>query len=337
MPRTVETRDGIELTNLDQPLFDGAGATKRDLVDYLEVMADRLLPELADRPLSVVRVRPGQPPFMQKNLPQNAPDWIHRIPVWSAASHREIAYAVADDPRTLVWFGNQRAVEYHVPVSPITDATENADLRMVLDLDPPEGDARERWSATGTVVRTARLVQQALAEAGLTGVVKTSGAKGLHILVPLTSDTTVADAAAATRALGARAAALDPDLATVAYLKDDRGGRVFVDSTRAGGATLVAAWSPRVRPGVPVSFPVRWADLDDVDPADLTITTVGRLIGDTDPWAVTMPAPQALSADLVAEGHTIPVSRVVAMHEGKRRKRAAAAASDVGPPDVAGG
>ncbi|WP_205843622.1 DNA polymerase domain-containing protein [Nakamurella deserti] len=321
MARTVETRFGVELTNLDQTLFDGAGATKRDLVDYLEVMADRMLPGLSGRPLSVVRIRPGQPPFMQKNLPPTAPAWIPRLPVWSSASHREIAYAVADDPRTLLWFGNQRAVEYHVTV---LTAPENTVSWVVLDLDPPESDGRERWGRDGTVVRTARLVQQALADAGLVGAVKTSGSKGLHILVPVAPDTTVDDAAAATRALGARAAALDPELATVAYIKDDRGGRVFVDSTRSGGATLVATYSPRARPGVPVSFPVGWDGLDDVVPDELTVRTVPGLLGAHDPWSATLPARQRLPQALVAEGHTIPVARVQAMHEGKRRKRAAA-------------
>jgi bifunctional non-homologous end joining protein LigD len=84
----------------------------------------------------------------------------------------------------------------------------------------------------------------------------------------------------------------------------------------------VAAYSPRIRPGVPVSFPVDWADLDDVRPADFTVTTAKDLLGDADPWAAALPEPQELPADLVAEGHTIPVARVAAMHEGKRRKRA---------------
>ena len=104
-------------------------------------------------------------------------------------------------------------------------------------------------------------------------------------------------------------------------MKEDRGGKVFVDSTRVGGGTVVAAYSPRVRPGVPVSFPVAWDDLDDVSPGDFTIHTALRQLGDGDPWAEHMPAPQDLSADLIAEGHAIPVARVQAMHEGKRRAR----------------
>ena len=84
------------------------------------------------------------------------------------------------------------------------------------------------------------------------------------------------DAAAATRAIAVRAAALDPDIATTEFVKDDRGGRVFVDSTRVGGGTVVAAYSPRVRPGVPVSFPVGWDDLDDITPGRLHRPHRGR-------------------------------------------------------------
>ncbi|MFD6107899.1 ATP-dependent DNA ligase, partial [Nocardia salmonicida] len=102
----------------------------------------------------------------------------------------------------------------------------------------------------------------------------------------------------------------------------DRAGKVFLDSTRAGGATVIAAYSPRIRPGVPVSFPLRWNDIESVTPADFTLRTAPDLLGDTDPWATEMPAPQALPADLIAEGHTIPIARVQAMHEGKRRARA---------------
>jgi len=96
---------------------------------------------------------------------------------------------------------------------------------------------------------------------------------------------------------------------------------VFVDSTRVGGATVIAAYSPRVRPGVPVSFPVSWGDLDRVTPSDFTVHTALPLLGDTNPWAAQMVAPQHLSAELIAEGHTIPVARAHAMHEGKRRAR----------------
>jgi DNA primase len=196
---------------------------------------------------------------------------------------------------------------------------EHEPTGIVLDLDPPEG------ADFDAVVAVARLVHRALDDAGLAGAVKTSGAKGLHVVVPVRG-VSAEDAAAATRALAARTERLEPDLATTAYLKEDRGGRVFVDSTRAGQATIVTAYSPRVRPGLPVSAPLSWSELDDVRPGDVTVRTAAARFGDDDPWTATLPEPQALPDDLVAEGHTIPIARVAAMHEGRRRKRAREAA-----------
>ncbi|MDF5751815.1 ATP-dependent DNA ligase [Spongiactinospora sp. TRM90649] len=306
-----ETRDGVPLTNLGQPLFDGADATKRDLVDYLDAVADRIIPALRDRPLSVLRVRPGQEPFMQKNVPKYAPSWIRTVTLWAAASNRQVSYALCDDRRTLLWFANQRAVEYHPGLIVGESATH-----LVLDLDPPEEDSFPR------AVAAALLVRQALADDGLAGAVKTSGAKGVHVFVPVVAGIPMEDLAAATRAVAARAERLDPALATTAFIREDRGGKVFLDSTRAGGATVVAAYSPRVRPGAPVSFPVAWDDLGGVSPGDFTIHTAVEILAGADPWAASMPAPQRLPSDLIEEGDTIPVARVQAMHEGKRRARA---------------
>jgi DNA ligase D len=314
-----ETRDGVPLTNLDQPLFDQAGATKRDLVDYLDAISDRILPVLEERPLSVIRVHRGQEAFMQKNVPKYTPDWVRTVKWWAESSKRDVSYALCNDRRTLLWFANQRAIEYH-PALVRVDQPDHI-THLVLDLDPPEADA------FAMAVRVARAVRQALTDAGLSGALKSSGSKGLHVFVPIET-VSFEDSAAATRAIAARAERLDPKVATTAFVKADRGGKVFVDSTRVGGATVVAAYSPRVRPGVPVSFPVAWDDLDDITPTDFTILTALRHLGDRDPWREQMPAPQRLPVDLVEEGHAIPVARVQAMHEGKRRARAARADAD---------
>jgi DNA ligase D-like protein (predicted polymerase) len=307
-------RDGVALTNLDQPLFDGAEATKGDLVDYLDAVHPQLVSVLADRPLSVIRALRDQPSFMQKNLPKYTPAWVARQPIWAEASKREISYALCNDRRTLLWFANQRAVEYHPTLFRLDQWAHPT--HMVLDLDPPAGDSFR------LVVQAAHLIRQALTDCGLSGAVKTSGSKGVHIFVPVADGSAVEDVAAATRAVAARAERIDPLLATTAFIVEDRHGKVFLDSTRAGGATVAAAYSPRLRPGVPVSFPVSWESLGDVSPADFTIRTAPALLGATDPWSTSMPEPQPLPADLVAEGHAIPVARVQAMHEGKRRARA---------------
>lgn len=220
----------MDLTNLDQPLTPDAGATKRDLVDYLDAVADRMLPGLVDRPLTVLRVLRGRAPFMQKNVPKYTPDWVRTVSIWAEASHREVHYALCNDRRTLLWLANQRAVEYH-PTLGMADNIYRP-THLVLDLDPPVDDG------FAAVVKAAYLVRQALADCGLSGAVKTSGAKGLHVFVPIDDSAQVDDVAAATRALAARAEAIDPALATTVFIVEDRGGKVFIDSTRAGAPRL---------------------------------------------------------------------------------------------------
>src|SRR3981081_3873952 len=154
-----EVRDGVSLTNLDQPLFEGAEATKRDLVDYLDAVRDRIIPELRKRPLSVIRVLRGQAPFMQKNVPKYTPSWVRTVPLWAETSKREVSYALCNDRRTLLWLANRRAVEYH-PTLVRADRWDRPPP-LALDLAPPSADA------FGLAVRAAHLVRQALAEVGL--------------------------------------------------------------------------------------------------------------------------------------------------------------------------
>ncbi|MGI8664435.1 MAG: DNA polymerase domain-containing protein, partial [Jatrophihabitans sp.] len=289
--------------------------------NYLDAVADRVLPELAQRPLSVIRILRGQAAFMQKNVPKYTPDWIPTVPLWAEASKREVSYALCNDRRTLLWFANQRAVEYHPTLYRIDQP--DRPTHLVLDIDPPEGQTFD------LAVRAAHLVRRALADCGMQGAVKTSGAKGLHVIVPL-AGASREEVAAATRALAVRAELLDPAVATTAFVRDERDGKVFLDSTRAGGATIVAAYSPRLRVGVPVSFPVPWDRLDGVTPTDFTLHNAAGLLTDSTCWAALLPAPQALDAGLVEQGRQIPIARVQAMHEGKRRARARRASTGEG-------
>jgi DNA ligase D-like protein (predicted polymerase) len=235
-----ESRDGVTLTNLDQPLFDGANATKRDLVDYLDGVRDRIIPVLEERPLSVIRVHRGAEAFMQKNVPKYVPTWVRTVRLWAETSKRDVSYALCDDRRTLLWFANQRAVEYH-PTLARADRLDRV-THLVLDLDPPEGDGFTM------AVRVAHLVRHALADVGLEGAVKTSGAKGVHVFVPIDDEASPEDAAAATRAIAARAEALDPEIATTAFMKENRGGKVFVHRGRCLQSAS-PTWRARVLPG----------------------------------------------------------------------------------------
>lgn len=309
----AEEREGVAFTNLDEPLFANAGATKRDLVEYLTAVAGRIITDVRDRPLSVIRVIRGQAPFMQKNVPTYTPPYVKTVQLWAEASRREVSYALCNDLRTLLWFANQRAVEYHPALMRVQDLSHP--LYLILDLDPPSADDFP------AVVRAAKLVQQALSDAHLTGAVKTSGSKGVHVFVPL-AKASFEDVAAAARGLALRVERLDPAVATTAFMKDDRDGKVFIDSTRVGGATVVSAYSPRVRAGATVSFPIAWDDLDRVHPSEFTIHTAPGLLTGRDPWVQRMPVPQVLPPDVIEEGHAVPLARVQAMREGKRRARA---------------
>jgi bifunctional non-homologous end joining protein LigD len=147
-----EVRDQVRLTNLDQPLFEGAQATKRDLVDYLDAVRDRILPELSGRPLSVIRVLRGQRPFMQKNLPKYAPPWVRRVTLWAESSRREVAYALCEDRRSLLWFANQRAVEYHPTL--VQGERWDRPTHLVLDIDPPAAARSRRRPVRSRRVRS---------------------------------------------------------------------------------------------------------------------------------------------------------------------------------------
>src|SRR5215211_6939422 len=156
-----EQRHGVRLTNLDQPLFDDAGATKRDLVDYLDAMADRLLPVLEGRALSVIRVLRGQAPFMQKNLSRYAPESVPTLEVPTQDGKRVVHYPVCDDRETLLWFANQRAVEYHPTL--FQGHAFDSPTHLVVDLDPPAGS-----DAFPRAVEAALLVRQVLSDVGMT-------------------------------------------------------------------------------------------------------------------------------------------------------------------------
>ena len=145
----------MRLTNLDEPLFTDAGAVKRDLVEYVEALGDRFVPVLAGRALSVIRVLRGQAPFMQKNLPAYAPDSIPTLEVATQDGKRTVRYPVCDDPETLRWFANQRAVEYHPTL--FRGREHDSPTHLVVDIDPPAGARAFR-----DAVEAARMVRQTL-------------------------------------------------------------------------------------------------------------------------------------------------------------------------------
>jgi DNA ligase D len=285
-----------EYSNLHKVFWPQTGLTKGDLLGYLEAVAPVMLPALRDRPLTVKRYPDGigKFSFYQKNTPSHAPDWVKTVRVRAESAGRFTQYTVCNSRRTLLWLGNQAAVEFH-PWPARVDRLDQPG-QMIFDFDPPEGRFK-------SAVKAALAMREVLEEAGLRGAAKTSGSKGVHLYVPIRRRHPFHVVRAVADRLAERMVERNPRLATVAFAKADRGGRVLVDVHRNAPAQhTVAPYSPRARPEATVSYPIPWSDLEQIAPQDFTINTVPDLIrSGRDPWRELMPEPQAIPRDLLPD------------------------------------
>lgn len=285
---------GIEPSNLDKVFWPDTGLTKGDLIAYFEAVAPFVLPALKDRPLTVIRYPDGIEgfSFYQKNTPKYAPSWVSTIGLRAESADRTVNYVVCNSKRTLLWLANQAAIELH-PWLSRRDRLDRPD-HLVLDLDPPAG-------AFDLAVEVAFLTREVLDESGLESAIKTSGAKGLHLYVPLRRRHNYELVRRAAVRIAERIVERSPDLATMEFKRASRGDRLYVDVGRnAPGAHIVAPFSPRARPGATVSFPVEWKKLNRIRPDDFTIRDVPRRLDrDGDRWAELMPTAQSLPAELL--------------------------------------
>ena len=283
--------DTIEVSRPDKLLWPELGVTKRRYVDYLEAVAPHMIPWLRERPLTLVRAPDGVDGerYFQKAAPSYAPPWIRTVRIPAPSAKRDVDYVVCDHAATLAWLGNQAALEFH-PAPVRADRLDRPDL-LVVDIDPPEG-------AFDAAVEAALLVVDVLDDLGLTFGVKTTGGKGLHVVVPIERRFDQADLRAAAARLTALVAARRPDLITDEFRKAERRGRVMLDPSRNGtGATLVAPYSPRARADAAVSFPVLPEELGSVSPSNLSVATA--------PGLLRGPGPRRWD-DLANERHRLP-------------------------------
>ncbi len=294
MPRgahEVLTIDGREVTlsNPDKVFFASTGATKRDLVAYYERVSVPLLRALGGRPVLMERYPDGASgkSFFQKRVPDSAPGWLDRTIV-STPNGTTSQALVLTDVAHVAWAVNLGCIGFHA--WPYHAATPDFADELRIDLDPTPG-------VTFDELREAALVtRELLAEHGIVGLPKTTGRNGIHVYVRLElrwSSYDVRDAAVAVaRELERRR----PDLVTASWWKEERGRRVFVDfNQNAPHKTVFAAWTVRPRPGAQVSTPLRWEEVDTVDPDALTMDVVPeRVERDGDPWDEPQGAPQSL-------------------------------------------
>ncbi len=284
----VAGRD-LRITSPGKVLFAERGDTKLDLVHYYLAVAEPFLRAAGGRPTLLQRFPNGAEgsSFFQKRVPDSAPGWLETTVVSTPNGTTSRALVLADMAH-VVWAVNLACLGFHVWPYPASLPEIADELR--LDLDPQPGVGFDEVRATGAEVRAL------LDELGITGYPKTTGNRGLHVYVRLEprwdSYQVRAAAVAAARELERRR----PELITAAWWKEERGRRVFVDfNQNAPHKTVFGAWSVRARPGAQVSAPLRWEEIDEIHPDELTIATVpGRVRANGDPWEGIAGAPQSL-------------------------------------------
>jgi bifunctional non-homologous end joining protein LigD len=254
-PKTGEAKpSGMALSNPDRVLYPEIGVTKRDLAQYYTDIADWIMPHLAGRPLTLVRCPEGREKecFFQKHLGDTALDVLRSVPVLEKDG--QVYYSIAENIDGVIALVQMGALEIHVWGSR-EDKLEQPDM-MVFDLDP---DPEVGWAG---VIEAALLMRERLLNLGLASFVKTTGAKGLHIVVPLTPEADWDAVKAFSRAVAQSIVRESPGEYIATMSKAKRKGKIFIDYLRNGrGATSVAAYSTRNLPGAPVSAPVAWDEL----------------------------------------------------------------------------
>jgi bifunctional non-homologous end joining protein LigD len=271
-PVVKRGRRELRLSNLDKPFWPEEGITKGDLIAYYRDVADVLVPHLHGRPFTMKRYPDGWQGknFFQKQAPSHMPVWIPRAPFPASTREGEtkvIDYALVNDELALLWMANMGCIDLHTWASRV-DSPEKPDWVM-FDLDPSEGADFE------DVIAVAGLVKQMLDLLGLVGFPKTSGSRGIHILVPVARRHSFAAVREFAGVVAGALARAHPGLVTTEWVREKRRG-VLVDANQNGpGKTNASVYSVRPRAGAPVSTPLRWEEVvSGLDPSSFTMDTV---------------------------------------------------------------
>ena len=299
-------RHTVSLSSLDKVLFPDAGVTKGDLIEHYRLVAERMVPHMKGRPVSMQRFPDGieGQGFYQKDAPEYFPDWIRRVTVEKKGG--TVEHAVVDDAASLVYLANQNCITPHVWLSR-ADRLHHPD-RLIFDLDPPGEDF-------DAVRFAASALRDLLDELGLVPFPMTTGGRGIHLLVPLDRKADFDAVRGFARDAAELLAARHPDRLTTETRKNKRGGRLFLDVMRnAYAQTAVPPYAVRSRPGAPVAVPIAWRELSDpeLNGGRWNTRNVAARLRKKDPWqglsrrARSLPGPRRKLARLVATREGTP-------------------------------
>jgi len=273
----LEKLTKVEFTNLDKILYPEANITKAQVIQHYIRMAPRMLDLLKDRPIVMTRFPDGvdKEGFYEKDMPLGTPSWVKIFKKYSETAQREINYIVCNDLDTLVWLANLAALELHMTLSK-TDKFEKPDL-LVFDVDP------EPPASIDDVVDVALMLKEKLDGLDITSYVKTSGKKGLHILVPLVSEYTFNQTREYVHHIGRHLAGDSPVVASE-FSKPKKPGTVKIDYLQnSHGRTMVCPYSLRATPRATVSMPLEWRDVKKgLKPEEFTLSAVAK--SESNPW-----------------------------------------------------
>jgi bifunctional non-homologous end joining protein LigD len=270
---------GIKLTSPDRVVYPGQGVTKADLVAYYAAVAERMLPYIANRPLSLLRCPQGRTKycFFQKHDTGGFPDAMKSLLIEEKDGEKE-DYFYIDNLAGLIAGTQMNVLEWHLWGS-LTKNIEKPE-RIIFDIDPDEGLAFEHVRAAATDIR------DELAALGLESYPLVSGGKGIHVIAPIRPTTEWDEVKAFCKAVAQRLADRYPDRFTANIRKVNRKGKLFVDYLRnERGSTAIAPWSSRSRQGAPAAMPVTWGELDTVEAANqFTLADAAERAKQPDPW-----------------------------------------------------
>ena len=260
-------RRRVRVTHPDRVLFPGDRVTKGDLAEYYDAIGEAIVPHLRDRPFTLKRYPYGirGQPYFAKQAPKGKPSWLptRQFRTWPReGGSRLVDFALVNEPAAVVWMVQMNCIDMNAWYSRV-DKPDRPDF-VLFDLDPP--DSRDGFAKA---IRVAHLIREALEELELRSYVKTSGADGIHVLVPITRRSSYAQTYEFAELLSRQLEAKHEGLLTTEWLKKKRRG-VLVDHRQNGhGKTIASVYSVRPKPGAPVSTPLRWEELTEkVRPRD---------------------------------------------------------------------